>query len=216
MAAKPDAVLLGGSATKTRCRSRSPARLKVRFTARRPLSTRLHSRRRQGRSKARRCRWAGDRGEQLPDTHFSKKISMDFRAAYQKVNGMPTTDGFLAYSFDAWLVFPRRGEAGDGDHQARDAGVPQPRSGTRSSPPRTWWARTRSAISPGDSYGVDDRSLVLVRLVNGQWEVRFCRAVAWRPSRLLSYLPPAPLGRCPYTGRKRSRPMRIHDASVAA
>ena len=28
--------------------------------------------------------------EQLPDSHFSKKISMDFRAAYQKANGMPT------------------------------------------------------------------------------------------------------------------------------
>ena len=43
--------------------------------------------------------------EQLPDSHFSKKISLDFRAAYQKANGMPTTDGFSAYSFDAWLVF---------------------------------------------------------------------------------------------------------------
>ena len=43
--------------------------------------------------------------EQLPDSHFSKKISMDFRAAYQKANGQPTSDGFSAYSFDAWLVF---------------------------------------------------------------------------------------------------------------
>ena len=30
---------------------------------------------------------------------------MDFRTAFQKVNGTPTTDGFSAYSFDAWLVF---------------------------------------------------------------------------------------------------------------
>src|SRR5262249_50383968 len=43
--------------------------------------------------------------EQLPDDHFSKKISMAFRDAYQKANGMATTDGFSAYSFDAWLVF---------------------------------------------------------------------------------------------------------------
>src|SRR5260370_18452889 len=43
--------------------------------------------------------------EQLADSHFSKKISMDFRAAYQKANGMATTDGFSAFSFDAWLVF---------------------------------------------------------------------------------------------------------------
>src|ERR1700744_3306408 len=43
--------------------------------------------------------------EQLPDDHFSKKISMAFRDAYQKANGAPPTDGFSAYSFDSWLIF---------------------------------------------------------------------------------------------------------------
>ena len=64
--------------------------------------------------------------EQLPDSHFSKKISMDFRAAYQKANGMPTSDGFSAYSFDAWLVFldaAKRAMATG--RQARHAGVPR-------------------------------------------------------------------------------------------
>src|SRR5262249_57011593 len=43
--------------------------------------------------------------EQLPDDHFAKKLALDFRAVYEKANGVPTTDGFSAYSFDAWLIF---------------------------------------------------------------------------------------------------------------
>ena len=43
--------------------------------------------------------------EQLPDNHFAKKLALDFRASFQKANNMPTTDGFSAYSFDAWMIF---------------------------------------------------------------------------------------------------------------
>src|SRR5258708_3402661 len=42
--------------------------------------------------------------EQLSDTHFSKKISMTFRDAYQKANGPQPTDRFSAYSFDSCLI----------------------------------------------------------------------------------------------------------------
>ena len=43
--------------------------------------------------------------EQLPATNPIRKVSMDFRAAYQKANGAPPTDAFSAYTFDAWLLF---------------------------------------------------------------------------------------------------------------
>src|SRR3982751_4870914 len=43
--------------------------------------------------------------EQLPNDYPTKKMALDFRAAFQKVNGAPTTDAFSAYSFDAWMVF---------------------------------------------------------------------------------------------------------------
>ena len=43
--------------------------------------------------------------EQLPDSNVTKKVSLAFRDAYQKVNNAPTTDAFSAYSFDGWLVF---------------------------------------------------------------------------------------------------------------
>lgn len=109
--------------------------------------------------------------EQLPDTHFSKKISMDFRAAYQKANGGPTSDAFSAYSFDAWLVFldaAKRAMA-----TGAKPGTPEFRVALKNAIFDTKDLVGTHAIynyKPSDSYGVDERSLVMVRLVNGQWK----------------------------------------------
>ena len=108
--------------------------------------------------------------EQLPDSHFSKKISMAFRAAYQKANGMPTTDGFSAYSFDAWLVFL---DAAKRAMATAKPGTPEFRTALKNAMFATKDLVGTHAIynfKPGDSYGVDDRSLVMVRLVNSQWK----------------------------------------------
>ncbi len=109
--------------------------------------------------------------EQLPDSHFSKKISMDFRAAYQKANGMPTSDGFSAYSFDAWLVFldaAKRAMA-----TGAKPGTPEFRVALKNAIFSTKDLVGTHAIynyKPTDSYGVDERALVMVRLINGQWK----------------------------------------------
>ena len=109
--------------------------------------------------------------EQLPDSHFSKKISMDFRAAYQKANGVPTSDGFSAYSFDAWLVFldaAKRAMA-----TGAKPGTPEFRVALKNAIFSTKDLVGTHAIynyKPTDSYGVDERALVMVRLVNGQWK----------------------------------------------
>jgi branched-chain amino acid transport system substrate-binding protein len=109
--------------------------------------------------------------EQLPDSHFSKKISMDFRAAYQKANGTPTSDGFSAYSFDAWLVFldaAKRAMA-----SGAKPGTPEFRVALKNAIFSTKDLVGTHAIynyKPSDSYGVDERALVMVRLVNGQWK----------------------------------------------
>ena len=109
--------------------------------------------------------------EQLPNSHFSKKISMDFRAAYQKANGMPTSDGFSAYSFDAWLVFldaAKRAMA-----TGAKPGTPEFRVALKNAIFSTKDLVGTHAIynyKPSDSYGVDERALVMVRLVNGQWK----------------------------------------------
>ncbi|MGD9880059.1 MAG: ABC transporter substrate-binding protein [Reyranella sp.] len=108
--------------------------------------------------------------EQLPDTHFSKKISMAFRAAYQKANGMPTTDGFSAYSFDAWLVFL---DAAKRATATAKPGTPEFRTALKNAIFTTKDLVGTHAIynfRPGESYGVDERSLVLVRLVGGKWK----------------------------------------------
>ena len=43
--------------------------------------------------------------DQLPANNPIRKVSLDFRTAYQKANGSAPTDAFSAYSFDAWLLF---------------------------------------------------------------------------------------------------------------
>ena len=108
--------------------------------------------------------------EQLPDSHFSKKISMDFRAAYQKANGMATTDGFSAYSFDAWLVFL---DAAKRAMATAKPGTPEFRTALKNAIFTTKDLVGTHAIynfKPGESYGVDERSLVLVRLADGKWK----------------------------------------------
>jgi branched-chain amino acid transport system substrate-binding protein len=108
--------------------------------------------------------------EQLPDTHFSKKISMSFREAYQKANGAPSTDGFSAYSFDAWLIFM---DAAKRAMTKAKPGTPEFRTALRDAIFTTNELVGTHAIynfKPGQSYGVDERSLVLVRLTKGQWK----------------------------------------------
>jgi len=108
--------------------------------------------------------------EQLPDSHFSKKISMTFRDAYQKANGVATTDGFSAYSFDALLVALDAGKRAAANAKP---GTPEFRQALRKAIFSTKDLVGTHAIynyTAADSYGVDERSLVLVRLVNGQWK----------------------------------------------
>ncbi len=108
--------------------------------------------------------------DQLPDGHFAKTLSLEFREIYQKVNGVPTMDAFSAYSFDAWRIFTN----------AAERALNNAKSGT----PAFRMALNREILStkelpgvhaiynfiPGKTYGVDDRALVVARLVNGAWK----------------------------------------------
>ena len=108
--------------------------------------------------------------EQLPDEHFSKKISMAFRAAYQKANGVAPSDGFSAYSFDSWLIFTNAAKRAMAHAKP---GTTEFRTALKDAVFTTKDLVGTHAIynfKPGESYGVDERSLVLVRLVNGQWK----------------------------------------------
>ena len=105
--------------------------------------------------------------EQLPESNPMRKVSMDYRAAYQKVTGAPPTDAFSAYTFDAWLLFL------DAAHRAKgEPGTPQFRESLRDALVTTKeLVGTQSVYNfkPGDRYGSDERSRVVVRLDKGKW-----------------------------------------------
>jgi branched-chain amino acid transport system substrate-binding protein len=108
--------------------------------------------------------------EQLPDDHFSKKISTAFRAAYLKANNAPTTDGFSAYAFDGWLVLldaiPRA-------MAKAKPGTPEFRTALRDALFTTKDLKGTHSIynfKPGEAYGADERGFVLVKLENGAWK----------------------------------------------
>ena len=110
--------------------------------------------------------------EQLPNDYPTKKIALDFRREFQKVNGTPTTDAFSAYSFDAWIVFA--------DAAARalttkaEPGTPQFRTALRDAIESTKEVVGTHGVynfKPGALYGVDKRARVIVKLDNGQWKL---------------------------------------------
>ena len=107
--------------------------------------------------------------EQLPAEYPTKKIAMDFRNIFQKVNNAPTSDAFSAYSFDGWLVFTDAAARAKGE-----PGTPEFRQSLRDA-----IASTKEVVGthgvynfkPGNLYGVDERARVIVKLDNGQWKL---------------------------------------------
>lgn len=172
VAAKPDAVLIGGSATQ--------GALPLLSLAERGFKGKLYGTpallnpdfiRVGGKAAEGILVSAGPVivAEQLPDTHFSKKISLVFRAAHLKAAGVPTTDGFSAYSFDAWLILL---DAAKRAMATAQPGTPEFRTALRDAMFSTKDLNGTHAIynfKAGESYGVDERGLVLVRLNNGTW-----------------------------------------------
>jgi branched-chain amino acid transport system substrate-binding protein len=98
-------------------------------------------------------------------------MSDEFHAAFLKVNGTPSTDAFSAYSFDGYLVFA--------DAAARaiatrvEPGTPAFRVALRDA-----IATTKEVVGThgvynfkaGNSYGVDERARVVVKVENGAWK----------------------------------------------
>jgi branched-chain amino acid transport system substrate-binding protein len=110
--------------------------------------------------------------EQLPADYPTKKVALDFRGVFQKTNGAPTTDAFSAYSFDGYLVFA--------DAAARalatkaQPGTPQFRAALRDAIFSTKEVVGTHGVynfKPGNLYGVDQRARVIVKLDNGQWKL---------------------------------------------
>ena len=110
--------------------------------------------------------------EQLPESNPIRKVSMDFRAAYQKANGAVPTDAFSAYSFDAWLLFADAAQRAIATKV--EPGTPQFRVALRDA-----ITSTRELVGthgvynfkPDSRYGSDERSRVMVKLEKGEWKL---------------------------------------------
>jgi len=110
--------------------------------------------------------------EQLPAEHPTRKVSLDFRTAFQKVNGAPTSDAFSAYSFDAWLVFADA--AARAMSSKAEPGTPEFRVALRDaifSTKEVVGTHGVYSFKQGNLYGVDERARVIVKLDNGQWKL---------------------------------------------
>jgi len=107
--------------------------------------------------------------EQLPDNYPTKKLALEFRSTFQKVNGAPTTDAFSAYSFDGYMVFADAAARAQGE-----PGTPAFRAALRDaifSSKEVVGTHGVYNFKQGDLYGVDQRARVIVKLENGQWKL---------------------------------------------
>ena len=110
--------------------------------------------------------------DQLPDSYPTKKIALEYQAAYQKANNEPARGAFGPYAFDGWLVFL------DSAKRALAAGA-QPGTPEFRAALRDAIVTAKDVVgthgiynfTPGGSFGVDKRALVLVKLVDGKWKL---------------------------------------------
>jgi branched-chain amino acid transport system substrate-binding protein len=107
--------------------------------------------------------------EQLPDSNPTKKISLAYRQVYQTANNAPTNDAFSAYAFDGWLVLL---DAAKRALAKAEPGTAQFREAFRDAMLQTKELVGIHAVynfKPGEFFGVDERARVLVQLKEGKW-----------------------------------------------
>jgi branched-chain amino acid transport system substrate-binding protein len=110
--------------------------------------------------------------DQLPDSYPTKKIALEYQAAYQKANNEPARGAFGPYAFDGWLVLldsAKRALA-----TGAKPGTPEFRAALRDAivtAKDVVGTHGVYSFHPGESFGVDKRALVLVKLVYGKWKL---------------------------------------------
>ncbi|MGE0315789.1 MAG: ABC transporter substrate-binding protein [Lautropia sp.] len=106
---------------------------------------------------------------QLPDDHPTKKIGTEFHQVFSKVNGSEADDGFSGYAFDAWVVFLNAAKAALANAKP---GTQEFRTALMDAIYANKDVTGVHAVynfTPKSWYGVDKRSLVVVKLENGKW-----------------------------------------------
>jgi branched-chain amino acid transport system substrate-binding protein len=110
--------------------------------------------------------------EQLPDSNPIKAVALKFRALYEQANHAPANDAFAAYGYDGMLI------TADAIHRlaggATKPGTPAYDLALRDALDSTHELVGTHAVysfKPGDRYGTDERSRVMVKLVHGEWKL---------------------------------------------
>lgn len=109
--------------------------------------------------------------EQLPDSNPIKKVSNEFVKAYESANGAGSANGFAAYSYDAILMFK---DAASRAVKKAKSGTPEFRAALRDeirNIKELVGTQGVYTFKPGTPYGVDKRSVILVKVENGVWKL---------------------------------------------
>jgi branched-chain amino acid transport system substrate-binding protein len=106
---------------------------------------------------------------QLPDSHVTKQIGTTFHEVFKKENGADADDGFSGYAFDAWLVFLKAAEAALARTEPGTQEFRQALMDAIYANRDVVGVHAVYNFTPKSYYGVDERSLVVVKLVNGSW-----------------------------------------------
>ena len=175
MAARPDAIMVGGTAT--------PGALPVLALSERGYKGPIYGN--NGMISTDFLRVAGKAAEglicptgpvavaeQLPEGNPIKPIALAYRAAYEKANGSKPTDGFSAYAFDGWVIFT------DAARRALESGA-KPGTPAFKEALRQALMSSKEVVgthavynfTPHSSFGVDQRSRVLVKIEQGGWKL---------------------------------------------
>jgi branched-chain amino acid transport system substrate-binding protein len=109
--------------------------------------------------------------EQLPESNPIRKVSGEFVKAYESANGAGSANGFSAYSYDAILMFK---DAAARALKKAKPGTPEFRTALRDEMYNIKELVGTQGVynfKPGTPYGVDQRSIVLVKVEKGTWKL---------------------------------------------
>jgi len=109
--------------------------------------------------------------EQLPDSHPSKKMALDFVNQYEKANGAGSRNQFAGHSYDALIVLEK---AVPMALKKAKTGTPEFRTALRDSIEtmgRTVFAHGIMNWTKDDHWGYTNETGVIVKVVNGDWKV---------------------------------------------
>ena len=109
--------------------------------------------------------------DQLPDSNPIKAVSAEFTKWYEAANGEGSANGFAAYSYDAAKIFAKAAplalsRAKPGTQAFRDA----LRAALREAKEIVGTQGIYN-FKPDTAYGVDERSVILVKAEKGTWKL---------------------------------------------